>query len=236
MVATFARSSRKRTIAPDRSPRIAQRVEAWIAALDAKDSYTAGHSDRVARMAVCLGRRLGLSSEELQTLYLSGLLHDVGKLGLAEGLLRKASPLTPAERAAIETHPDLGHAMLLPYEELAATLPAVRRHHEAWNGGGYPGGWSGERIPLFARIVAVADSLDAMTSNRSYRAALSAEEADRILREGAGRQWDPAVIAAYEAERENLRTITAGSEPKPPRTIAAAAPREARRARPGAPA
>lgn len=205
-------SSRARSrLAPTRRGATDEELSSWlhalVSALEAKDAYTCGHSDRVARLSVRLGQRLGLAAPRLRELYIAGLLHDVGKIGIPESILRKRGPLTRDERDIICEHPEIGYRMLQPIGALADALPAVRHHHEAWDGSGYPHALQGPQIPRPARIVAVADALDAMTSNRSYRAALPAAEAERILAAGAGRQWDPAVIAAYQAERETLTAI-----------------------------
>lgn len=193
--------------APSPDAELSGWLHALVSALEAKDPYTCGHSDRVARLSVRLGQRLGLPAGDLRTLYVSGLMHDVGKIGVPEPILRKQGPLTPEERDVICEHPDQGYRMLRPVAALAEALPAVRHHHEAWDGSGYPDGLEGPAIPRAARIVAVADALDAMTSHRSYRAALSPERADDILRAGAGRQWDPEVVSAYAAERDTLASI-----------------------------
>ena len=166
-------------------------VRALTSAIDAKDPYTCGHSDRVARLSVCLARQLGCDTEDLNTIYLSGLLHDIGKIGIDDNVLRKPGPLTPAEFEHIKTHPDLGCRILDGVKQLDKVMPVVRHHHEAWNGGGYPAGLKGEETPFLARIVAVADSIDAMSSDRPYRKGMPDEKLDAILRDGAGKQWDP---------------------------------------------
>ncbi len=141
-------------------------VRALTSAIDAKDPYTCGHSDRVARLSVCLAREVGCDTDDLNTIYLSGLLHDIGKIGIDDNVLRKPGPLTPAEFEHIKTHPELGCRILDGVKQLDRVLPVVRHHHEAWNGAGYPAGLKGEETPLLARIVAVADSIDAMSSDR----------------------------------------------------------------------
>jgi HD-GYP domain-containing protein (c-di-GMP phosphodiesterase class II) len=183
-------------------------VRALTSAIDAKDPYTCGHSDRVARVSVRLGQDLGLDNEALKTLYLSGLLHDIGKIGIDENILRKPGRLTPAEYEHIKTHPEIGYNILIDLKRLAPVLPGVRHHHEAWDGTGYPVGLSGENIPFIARIMAVADAFDAMGSDRPYRKGMADQKLDAILREGAGTQWDPQVIEAYFRIRDDLRHIT----------------------------
>jgi putative nucleotidyltransferase with HDIG domain len=182
-------------------------VRALTSAIDAKDPYTCGHSDRVARLSVRLAREMGCSQDELNTIYLSGLLHDIGKIGIDDNVLRKPGPLTPAELEHIKTHPDLGCRILHGVKQLDQVIPVVRHHHEAWDGSGYPDGLRDEESPYLARIVAVADSIDAMSSDRPYRKGIPDEKLDQILREGAGRQWDPAIIDAVFRVREDLRRI-----------------------------
>lgn len=182
-------------------------VRALTSAIDAKDPYTCGHSDRVARLSVCLARQFGCTAEEVNTIYLSGLLHDIGKIGIDDNVLRKPGPLTPAELEHIKTHPDLGCRILDGVKQLDMVMPVVRHHHEAWNGAGYPAGLKGEETPLLARIVAVADSIDAMSSDRPYRKGIPDEKLDAILRDGAGKQWDSKVIDAAFQVRDELRRI-----------------------------
>lgn len=182
-------------------------VRTLTSAIDAKDPYTCGHSDRVARMSVCLARQLGLCADELNTLYLSGLLHDIGKIGIDDTVLRKPDNLTKEELEHIKTHPELGYKILRGVKRLDATLPVVLHHHENWDGTGYPHGLKGEGIPRLARICAVADGYDAMGSDRPYRAGMPDDEVDAILRAGAGRQWDPQVVQAFFAVREEIRSI-----------------------------
>jgi HD-GYP domain-containing protein (c-di-GMP phosphodiesterase class II) len=192
-------------------------VRALTSAIDAKDPYTCGHSDRVARLSVCLAREVGCNTDELNTIYLSGLLHDIGKIGIDDNVLRKPGPLTPAELEHIKTHPDLGCRILEGVKQLDMVMPVVRHHHEAWNGAGYPSGLKGEETPLLARIVAVADSIDAMSSDRPYRTGIPDQKLDAILRDGAGKQWDSKVIAAAFQVRDDLRRI--GKEERHPLSL-----------------
>ena len=182
-------------------------VRALTSAIDAKDPYTCGHSDRVARLSVCIARQLGCSKEEMNTIYLSGLLHDIGKIGIDDTVLRKPGPLTPAELEHIKTHPELGFQILQGVKQLDKVLPVVRHHHEAWNGTGYPDGLKEEDCPFLARLVAVADSIDAMSSDRPYRKGIPDEKLDMILSDGAGKQWDPKIVEAVFQVREDLRRI-----------------------------
>jgi putative nucleotidyltransferase with HDIG domain len=192
-------------------------VRALTSAIDAKDPYTCGHSDRVARLAVCLAQELGCDKDDLNTIYLSGLLHDIGKIGIDDNVLRKPGALTPAEFEHIKTHPELGCRILDGVKQLDKVMPVVRHHHEAWNGAGYPAGLKAEETPFLARIVAVADSIDAMSSDRPYRKGMSDEKLDAILRDGSGKQWDPAIIGAAFQVRDDLRRI--GKEERHPLSL-----------------
>lgn len=183
-------------------------VRAMSSAIDAKDPYTCGHSDRVARISVRLARELGLPERALNTLYLGGLLHDIGKIGIDDQVLRKPGKLTTEEYDHIKTHPELGERILQGIPQLAPVMPVVRHHHEAWDGSGYPDGLAGKESPLLARIAAVADSFDAMGSDRPYRDGMPIERVEEILREGSGSQWDPEVVDAYFAAREDILEIS----------------------------
>jgi HD-GYP domain-containing protein (c-di-GMP phosphodiesterase class II) len=186
---------------------LASVVRALTSAIDAKDPYTCGHSDRVARIAVRLAKELGCSADVLHTLYMSGLLHDIGKIGIDDAVLRKPGKLTDAEFEHIKEHPELGYRILADIKQLSDVLPAVLHHHEQWDGGGYPFKLAGDQTPLIARIVAVADAFDAMSSDRPYRKGLPCERVDQIFKEGAGRQWDPRVIDAYFSAHDDIKLI-----------------------------
>ena len=186
---------------------LASMVRALTSAIDAKDPYTCGHSDRVARIAVALATELGCDRKQLDTLYLSGLLHDIGKIGIDDSVLRKTSRLSEAEYEHIKLHTDIGYKILCDLKQLGEVLPVVRHHHEAWNGAGYPLRLTGEQIPFLARIVSVADAFDAMSSDRSYRKGMPDEQLDKILRQGSGTQWDPDVISAFFRIREQVRQM-----------------------------
>jgi HD-GYP domain-containing protein (c-di-GMP phosphodiesterase class II) len=179
-------------------------VRSLVSSLDAKDAYTRGHSERVALIARRLGAELGLPPDDLRDIYLSGLLHDIGKIGVDDQILRKAGQLTREEFEQVKRHPVIGYNILCGLKNLQSVLPGVRHHHEAFAGTGYPDGLRGEQIPLMARIISVADSYDAMISDRPYRRGLRREKLEAILRDGAGQQWDPTVIAAYFAIREDI--------------------------------
>ncbi len=167
------------------------------AALDARDPYTAGHSLRVAEYSVMIGRRYGLCETDLDLLNKTALLHDIGKIGIRDTVLLKDGRLTDEEFEAIKSHPVTGEAILRsvePKEAMGPLLPGVRSHHERYDGKGYPDGLSGEDIPLFGRIIAVADAYDAMTSDRPYRKGMQTEKALGILAEGRGTQWDSVFV------------------------------------------
>lgn len=182
-------------------------VRALTSAIDAKDPYTCGHSDRVARLAVRLAQELGYPSEVLPRVYLAGLLHDIGKIGVNDAILQKPGKLTEEEYDHIKTHVEKGHRILSGLKQLDDILPVVLHHHESWDGNGYPHHLAGEAIPPLARIVAVADAYDAMASNRPYRNRMPNEKIDEIIRNGAGRQWDPQVVEAFFRARDDLRQI-----------------------------
>jgi HD-GYP domain-containing protein (c-di-GMP phosphodiesterase class II) len=171
-------------------------VKCLAASLDARDPYTWGHSERVARIGVRIGRQMRLPESTLNEVYLGGLLHDIGKIGVRDAILSKPGPLTPEERRHLQQHTVIGDAILAPVAHLSHLRPAVRSHHEHYDGRGYPDRLAGEAIPLIARLLAAADATDAMLSERPYREGLSREQVARILGEGTGRQWDPAVVAA----------------------------------------
>ncbi|NUQ63669.1 MAG: HD domain-containing protein [Pirellulales bacterium] len=182
-------------------------VRALTSAIDAKDPYTCGHSDRVARVAVRIAEELGFEGDAINTIYLSGLLHDIGKIGISDAVLRKPGKLTDPEYEHIKTHVEIGHRILVDLKKLDDVLPVVLYHHESWNGQGYPRQLPAEEIPLAARIVAVADSFDAMGSDRPYRKRMSDERIDEILQSGAGKQWDPQVVDAFFRARDDIRRI-----------------------------
>jgi HD-GYP domain-containing protein (c-di-GMP phosphodiesterase class II) len=182
-------------------------IRALTAAIDAKDPYTSGHSERVARIAVRLAEELGMSPNQRGDLYLMGLLHDVGKIGVDDAVLKKPGPLTPEEYRQIQAHVEIGVHILTDLKKLNHLLPGVRHHHESLDGTGYPCGLAGDAIPWEARILAVADSFDAMSSTRPYRRKLSPTQIDEILRKGSGVQWDPKIVDALFASRMDLELI-----------------------------
>ncbi|MHC4875709.1 MAG: HD-GYP domain-containing protein [Planctomycetota bacterium] len=187
-----------------------QFVSSLISTLDAKDPYTAGHSERVGRIGRRLGQELGLPEEDLEDIYQAGLLHDVGKIGINDSILLKNGDLTADEVTEIRRHPLIGYRILKGLGNIRKLLPGVRSHHENYDGGGYPDGLTGEETPMLARILAVADSYDAMRSDRPYRKGLPVEKIEKIFTDGAGRQWDPKIIEAYFRARDDIREIGDG--------------------------
>jgi putative nucleotidyltransferase with HDIG domain len=171
-------------------------IRALAMALDARDPYTAGHSERVSAMSAAVGQQLGLGEDDLDVLRLGALLHDIGKIGISDDVLRKPGPLTDAEFEAIKEHPTTGARILRSVPFLAPHLPIVELHHERPDGRGYPRGLVADEIPLHARIVHVVDAFDAMSSARAYRPARSASEALKELWRCAGTQFDAEVVQA----------------------------------------
>ena len=203
--------SSNRDLYRQQSEFLASVVRALTSAIDAKDQYTCGHSDRVARISVRLAQELNCEAEMLHTLYMAGLLHDIGKIGIDDAVLRKPGKLTPAEFEHIKQHPELGYRILADIKQLADVLPAVLHHHEQWDGRGYPFKLVGDQIPFIARIVAVADAYDAMTGDRPYRPGMPVERVEQIFKNGAGQQWDPEVVKAYFVAKGDIQAI-AGEE------------------------
>jgi putative nucleotidyltransferase with HDIG domain len=166
-------------------------------ALEAKDSYTRGHSERVGATSAALARALGLGPAEVDTVAQAGFLHDIGKIGVPEAVLGKPGALTQEDWALMRRHPLIGAQIVAPFDFLASAAPIIRHHHERCDGSGYPDGLRGEAIPLGACIVAVADVYDALTSDRPYRAALGPEQALEHLGAEAARTLDARVVAAF---------------------------------------
>ncbi|MFC5662485.1 HD-GYP domain-containing protein [Kitasatospora misakiensis] len=171
-------------------------VRALVQAVEIKDAYTRGHSERVGRAAVLIAGQLGMEAERLRTLRYAGILHDVGKLGVATELLRRNGPLTEAERRAVEVHPVHGYELVRGIAFLGEAHSGILHHHERMDGRGYPSGLAGEQIPEFARIISVADAFDSMTSTRSYRRGRPVTEAVAELERCSGSQFDPAMVRA----------------------------------------
>jgi putative nucleotidyltransferase with HDIG domain len=185
-------------------------VRSLAAAVDAKDTYTRGHSDKVATYATFIATRMGLSHDQLTALEMAAYLHDIGKIGVPEEILLKPGRLTDDEMVQMRHHPLIGANILKPVAFPWAITPIVRHHHEYWDGKGYPAGLKGEEIPLLARILCVADSYEAMTADRPYRKGRTAAEAVEELNRCAGTQFDPAVVEHMEAVIEDLQRTGEG--------------------------
>ena len=180
-------------------------LTALARAIDAKSEWTAGHSERVTQMALKIGRVLGLRREELDNLYRGGLLHDIGKIGTPAQLINKNGRLTDQEYDIIHQHPRTGLRILKPIEAFADLLPMVGQHHEKFDGSGYPDGLAGEAINFGARIMAVADVFDALSSDRPYRIGMKPDQVLQIIKDGSGSHFDPRVVAALVKAREQDR-------------------------------
>ena len=165
--------------------------------VEAKDTYTRGHSERVSEYSVLLGKYLGLSESELHTLKIGGLFHDIGKIGIPDSILQKESKLNDNEYSQIKNHPSIGKHILSNASIFKDIIPIVYHHHEKYDGRGYPTGLKGENIPLLARIAAIADSFDAMTSRRSYRDSLPLDVVKQELQKNAGTQFDPKLVPVF---------------------------------------
>lgn len=192
-------------------------AEALAAALDAREHETGAHSKRVACHTLVLARRFTSEAEELRQVYWGALLHDIGKIGVADAILLKEGSLTAAEWQAMRRHPEIGYEILARAPFLSKAAEIVLTHEERFDGSGYPRGLAGERIPLWSRLFAVIDSLDAMTSDRPYRKARSFDAAKAEIVALGGKQFDPAAVAAFLAEEAALREMVARKceEPAP---------------------
>jgi putative nucleotidyltransferase with HDIG domain len=172
-------------------------VQSLIRALEARDPYTSGHSDRVSQYSVRIASKMGLDQEKIELLKEAALLHDIGKLGIQESILYKKAELDVDERNTIKKHPAIGEEILKPVTQDAELLSIVRGHHERYDGKGYPDGLSGDKIGLLPAIVAAADSYDAMTSHRGYRKDLTTDEVVEQFRKNSGTQFNPEVVEAF---------------------------------------
>src|SRR5581483_7184619 len=198
-------------------------VSALCQAVETKDFYTRGHSERVSRGSVMIAREIGMHSERVEAIRYAGMLHDVGKLGVPTKVLQKTGALTEEEYAAIQLHPMRGLEIVREIGFLNEALTGIMHHHERIDGRGYPMGFAGDEIPEFARIIAVADAFDSMTSTRSYRAARRMSEAIDELRKGAGTQFDPALVEAFIAalHRDGWRLPERAAAPVDQQTVTA---------------
>ncbi|MDD5065694.1 MAG: HD domain-containing protein [bacterium] len=172
-------------------------VKSLSAAIDAKDKYTIGHSERVTQYSLLLAKALRLDPDFIRIVELSGLLHDIGKIGIDDKILTKPARLTPEEYEVIKKHPIIGEEIIKPIRELNEILPGIRNHHERWDGKGYPDGLSGSNIPLLGRIITLADCYDAMTSDRPYRVTMNRADAETEVRQCSGTQFDPDLARVF---------------------------------------
>jgi len=183
-------------------------------AVEQRDQYTGLHCQRLATYSVALGEALGLSRTELRALYRGGYLHDIGKIGVPDAILYKKGALTEAEWVVMRSHTTKGEEICRPMKSLAPVLPIIRSHHERWDGTGYPDGLSGEEVPLLARVLQVADIYDALTTARSYKAALTHEEAAAVMMQEVERGWrDPELVSLFldivgEVRDQDLPALT----------------------------
>jgi len=190
-------------------------IMAFSDALEARDQYTAGHSRRVMEYSKSIGLRMKLDKQDIEDLKKSALLHDIGKIGIPDTILKKQTKLTHEEYAIIKSHPETGAAILKNIKSFKHLVPAVYHHHEQFDGEGYPHGVRGAEIPLHARIIAIADTFDAMTSSRSYRNALSFRTALSELERGKGTQFDPEIADIFiEILQESPFYFTRFREPE----------------------
>jgi len=172
-------------------------IKTLVLAMEAKDPYTRGHAERVRRYALMIAKKLKLSNIEIRELNYAGHLHDIGKIGISDFLLTKAEPLTISEYETIKQHPKIGHNMLRDVKVLYGASGIIKSEHERYNGTGYPNGLKYKEIPIGARVIAVADAFDAMTTDRPYRSALTKKDAINRLKENAGTQFDPKIVKAF---------------------------------------
>ena len=186
------------------------------AAIDAKDPYTRGHSERVKDYSLVIARQMGFGAPEMERVEIAALLHDVGKIGIDDRILRKPTNLTPEEFEVMKTHPDKGASILLQIAQLSDIVPGTRGHHENYDGTGYPQGLKGEEIPLLARIITVADTFDAMTTDRPYQKAFTLEFALNRIRTMATVKYDPKVVDSFSrACEEGKVALHKPSRPRP---------------------
>ena len=172
-------------------------IETLRFTVEAKDTYTRGHSDRVSEYSVLIGKKLGLSDEDINNLKVGGLFHDIGKIGVPDSILLKNAKLTDDEYSEIKNHPSIGAHILSNATIFKDALPVVKHHHERYDGNGYPGKLKGESIPYLARITAVADAFDAMTSRRTYRNSLDLDFVKTEFEKCKGTQFDPTCADAF---------------------------------------
>jgi putative two-component system response regulator len=180
-------------------------IFALARAVEAKDLYTEQHTSRVADYTRAIAAAAGLNAEEQGNLYRCGMVHDIGKIAISDLILLKPGKLTEAEFESMKRHSIIGEEICRPLRSAAQLAPAIRHHHEHWNGKGYPDGLEGIAIPLSARIVAISDAFDALTTDRPYREAMPLENARGVLHQGGGVQWDPEMVELFLALPESQR-------------------------------
>ncbi len=198
-------------------------IDSLVRTLEARDPYTSGHSLRVRNYSVALARILGFEKTQLKQISLASKLHDIGKVGLPEGILNKPGRLSTEEYDRVKEHPEIGERILSPIIHNRYVLAGIRGHHERWDGGGYPDGLKSENIPVCARVISIADCFDALTSSRAYRKAMTVEAALKIIQEGAGVQFDPRFVTPFLElirdldEQSDKQTFLANGVPSYPR-------------------
>jgi len=193
---------------------LAELIRMIAKAIDERTNYLRGHSERVAAYSADIARELGIGSEEVERIRLAALLHDIGTLGIEDSIVRKEAPLTPEEFEIVKAHTVKGASILRPIEALADLIPGVELHHESLDGQGYPYGLRGEQIPMMARIIAVADSFDAMTTSRPYQAAMDPEYVLEVLNRLAVKRYDPSAVTALTALVRRGKIVV--KSPRPP--------------------
>ena len=213
-----------------------QTLQALVNAIEAKDAYTMGHTARVSKYSVGIGRVLGFEAKRLERLKMAADLHDIGKIGVKEGIINKAGKLTETEYHSVKHHVEMGEKILSPINYLQDLLPFIRSHHEKWDGTGYPDGLKGEQCPLEGRVLALADAFDAMTSQRSYNKPMTFQEAAAKIQEVSGKHFDPFVVKAFRryvdevlvkeaappqpvSTQRNLVPVPAGDVPNTPSAL-----------------
>jgi response regulator RpfG family c-di-GMP phosphodiesterase len=188
-------------------------------AIEAKDTYTKGHCGRVAGFAMALAHECGYPEEGMEALEFASFLHDIGKIGIRDAVLLKPGPLEDKEWEHMRTHPIKGYEIASQIDILKPTMPCIRNHHERWDGKGYPDGLKGEDIPLSARIVAIADAYDAMSTDRPYKKALPVAECERLLRKNAGTMYDPLLVETFVERHLGALYPSEAVEPEPQAAI-----------------
>jgi HD-GYP domain-containing protein (c-di-GMP phosphodiesterase class II) len=196
-------------------------IRTLAAAIDAKDRYTRGHSERVSSYSMAISKHLGLSQEEVFRVHIAAILHDVGKLGIKDGILNKPGGLSDEEFEVMRKHPAIGAQIMSPIRMLKDIIPGIRNHHETWDGNGYPDGLEGEQIPMVARIIGIADTFDAMTTTRPYQQAMTLEYVLSKMKAMSGSRFDPMVIDAFMAavKAGDISPPSQGSQEPPPSEV-----------------